>query len=406
MQFVSRHVIIIGAGIAGLTAALCFAQRGWRVTILERKQEIAEAGAGIQISPNAVRVFRALGLDAQLAEIADAPPALEMRDGLSGREIFSLPLTPERLSNWGAPYFHIHRSDLINLLNARVTQTLPEALQLDVSVEKIQSAGHPQKGGSYQVICDQGQRLQADLVIAADGIRSSLRDAHFPAQHARYSGYMAWRMTLENQGDINIPAGACVWTGTNQHAVTYPLRGGRLINFVGIVKRRDENKAADRESWTRRGTRAEACADFGQWHETITALISKADTPYCWSLYHRPPLSHWFDDRVIFIGDACHPILPFLAQGAAMAIEDGYLLAAIADRADGPQQIGAEFQALRLPRLKKIQRATARNGRLFHLPHPFRYIAQKGLVMANQWAPEFLLWQQNPVYQYDPTQDQ
>lgn len=399
MSFSStHHVAIIGAGISGLTAALSFAKLGWQVTVLEQKEAIGEAGAGIQISPNAMHVLRALDLEERIETHADAPQALTMRDGKTGRLVFSVPLTAARRAQWGAPYLHMHRSDLISQLAAALDERQPHALSVNTRVESVSDM--PEHA---VITCANGTQIAADLVIAADGIRSSIREMCFPHMAAHYSGYTAWRMTLAPRPQAQIDQSACVWTGSSQHAVTYPLRGGRLINFVGIVRGQNPHADLDPESWTQQGHRDEVLADFAHWHPTLRDLISDAETPYRWALYERPALAQWYHGRTILIGDACHPLLPFMAQGAAMAIEDGYRLAQIAARSPDMRRIGPEFQNQRARRIDDVRRATLRNARLFHLPTPARRLAQIALNLTSRIAPNTLLWQQNPIYGYNPT---
>ena len=396
----SPHVVIIGAGIAGLTSALCFLHFGYRVTVIEQKPQLGEAGAGIQLSPNAMHVLRALGIENKLLMSADQPASLDMRDGRSGQKIFSIPLSQQYLAKWGAPYLHMHRSDLITHLSDALLSRSPESLVLGKSAQSWE-----RRGAQIHLRCEDGDAIEADLLIGADGIRSTLRQALFPHIQPHYSGQTAWRFTVAPNPHTNIPSSACVWTGSGRHAVTYPLRHGRLINFVGVVERTTASSNPLAEDWTRRGTREEALKDFAEWHPDLLDLIDRAEAHYVWALHDHPPLTQWYDQRLIFLGDACHPLLPFMAQGAAMAIEDSYVLARLAHGSSDWAGLGREFQALRSPRLHQIRRATRRNGWLFHLSGPPKWGAQKLLRIADRISPQLLLWHQDRLYRHRVTLD-
>lgn len=355
------QAIIIGAGIGGLTAALCLQRIGWQVTVYEQAQQLVEVGAGIQISPNGSRVLDALGLTDYLAPHLFEPERIDMRWGLSGGSIFSIPLKEQAVDRWGAPYWHLHRADLVAVLSQALVAASPKALRLGVAV-----SGYAQPSGPVVVNLSNGEQSEADVLIGADGIHSTLRTQMLGADKPRFTGNVAWRMTVptDKLGRHVPPPTACIWAGAKRHAVTYLLQGGRLANLVGVVEQSDWQ----RESWTEQGTREDAIADFVGWHPVITEIIRQADAHYRWALFDREPLDHWVDGNVALLGDACHPMLPFLAQGAVMAIEDAWVLADSIKGCDAGNlgQALQGYQTQRLARTAKVQREAAANQRRFH----------------------------------------
>ena len=351
-----REVAIVGGGIGGLTLALCLRATGQRPRVFERAPALMEAGAGIQLSPNACRVMQALGLEPALRRLAFAPEALELRDGVSGRRVFSI---PTRQPAWGAPYLHLHRADLVRVLERALTDGTPSVLRTGADVTSLRETD----GG---VALDVGgEAIEADVVIGADGIHSTVRHALFGDAHAQFTGQLAWRATVpvERLGRHAPPPTACVWAGGGRHAVTYRVRSGREANFVGVVERNDWQG----ESWTEPGTREQALADFKGWRPEITTLIDAADRHDRWALHDRPPLPQWHRGPIGLLGDACHPVLPFLAQGAAMAIEDAWVLAALLSQ-DLPTDVAlAAYASARRERVRRVYEGARSNATLFHL---------------------------------------
>lgn len=321
--------MIVGGGIGGLTAALCLDKFGWDVAVLERAPVLDEIGAGIQISPNGMRVFQALGLRAAVEALGFRPRASQFRMGVSGRVILTSSMRDYE-DRYGAPYIHIHRADLIAILQKAVAARMPNGLRTGMTV-----TGYGQTKAKAWAMVDDGSTSEADILIGADGLHSVIRSQMLGPDSPRFTGNIAWRATVPVEAlgrNAPLPV-AGVWFGEGKHAVTYLVRGGSLANFVGVVergdgidKRRTGDKAAG-ESWTGMGSRKEALADFAGWHPAVTSLVEAADSLYRWALYDRKPLDQWADGRVVLLGDACHPMLPFMAQGAVQAIEDGFVLA-------------------------------------------------------------------------------
>ena len=354
-----QNALIVGAGIGGLTTALALQAHGWHVRVIEKAPELREVGAGIQISPNASRVLRALDLLEPLMDVSVMPTRIEMVLGIDGRPVFSVPAGSAAAVRWGAPYLHCHRADLVDVLAAALEARQPGALELGVAVEKVIESA---EDIALQTTLNRHER--ASLVIAADGVRSTIRSQVFGDAAPRFTGNVAWRCTVPTSalGEHAPPATARAWVGPGRHAVTYRLRGGDLVNFVGVV----ETDAWSDERWTAKGTQNDALQDFASWHPTLQRIIESADTHYRWALFDREPLDRWSTKNLTLLGDSCHAMLPFVAQGAAMAIEDAWVLA----RSLHPDRDLAaglrSYERHRIPRTSDIQRRASANTGRFH----------------------------------------
>jgi salicylate hydroxylase len=388
-------IAIAGGGIGGLTAALCLAQWGHEVVVIERAPAIGDVGAGIQLSPNAMKVFQRLSLDGALLRAGFQPEAAEFRFGKSGKRIFNAPLGDWAARRWGAPYVHIHRADLIDILLRALNERAACSLRLGVG-----AVGYKQKPDFAMLVLETGETIEADIVIGADGIHSSLRTQMLGPEQPRFTGCVAWRAVapMEKLGNDVPPPTACVWAGEGAHCVTYQLRGGVLANWVGVIERDDWTK----ESWTELGTREQALADFAGWHPVIQRLIENAEVHLRWALFDRAPLSHWADGRVALLGDSCHPMLPFMAQGAAMAIEDSWVLARCLSVSATPPAGLKPYQDARLPRTAKVQAASRANADLFHLRGLAR-AAYGPMWLVGKVAPALIQARLGEFYAYDPT---
>ncbi len=350
--------IICGGGIGGLTAALCLNHFGIAPLVLERTAVLTEAGAGIQISPNAMRVFAAIGLDQAVAAAGFRPAAIQVRRGSDGAVLSTrhLPSSSDR-----PDFVNCHRSDLLAVLADALEQRRPGAIQTGRQVVTCD-----QNADSAAVTLSDGSQVEGDIVIGADGIRSIIREQLFGPENPIFTGNVAWRATVpvaELGRDRPLPV-TSLWLGEGRHAVTYLLRGGTLANFVGVV----ECETWQSESWTERGDPDDLRRDFADWHSTIAALTKALQVPYRWALFDRNPMPQWSIGRIGLIGDACHPMLPFLAQGGAQAIEDSYVLARLLSENMAPEKAFAEFFAVRHPRTDRIQTEARANMRRFHRP--------------------------------------
>ena len=377
MSVAGQEVVVIGGGIGGLAAALALARRGARVRVLEQAPALTEVGAGLQIAPNGVAVLAALGLRDAAAPLASVAEAVELRDYRKGRLVARVPLGADAVARYGWPYWQFHRADLLGILAEAAVASGVE-LRLGVAVVAVAS-----EAGGVRVRCADGTEVSAALAVAADGLRSSTRAAHFAGAAPRFTGHVAWRATVEGRA---APRATEVTMGPGRHLVSYPLRGGRLVNVVAIEAR--EMWAA--EGWMEPGDPEALRRAFAGWGGAA-ALLGAVETCFLWGLFDHPPLPRWTEGRLALLGDACHPMLPFLAQGATMALEDAWVLAAALDRATDPAAGLAAYAAARLPRATRVQRAAAGSGRLYHLGPGLREPAQAGLRLASAVAPGLLL---------------
>ncbi|MEZ5998121.1 MAG: FAD-dependent monooxygenase [Hyphomonas sp.] len=390
-------VLIIGGGIGGLTAALALEKRGHTVTVAEQSGIISEVGAGLQLSPNAMKVLNALGVGARVMRDAFRPQALEMRWGKRGGLIFDVPLRKAAVNRWGAEYIHIHRADLIEALREELLARAPDALRLGHRLERYEQAGD-----RVTAHFTNGETIGADLLLGADGIHSVVRTQMMGPDTPRFTGNVAWRATVPVSalGDNAPPPTACVWAGPRRHAVTYLLRRGSVANFVGVV----EHKTPGEESWTATGAKEQALKDFKRWHPKVRAILEAAETLNRWPLFDRPQLPKWHEGRTVLLGDACHPMLPFLAQGAAMAIEDAWALAACLEAGEDVDAALTAYEARRKPRATKVQDGARSNAKLFHKGDPLsRFGTYVPMWMAAQAAPGFIHSRNDWLYGHDET---
>ena len=364
----ARHVIVAGAGMAGLTAAIALARAGMRVTVFEQTEKLEEAGAGLQLSPNASRVLIALGLRERLAPMAVAPQAIRVMAGGSGREIVRIPLGDEAERRYGAPYWSIHRGDLQSALADVAQSELDVVLRLGVRVEDF--AAHV-KGVS--VVAKRGAQVLDErgiALIGADGIWSNVATLLRRPQTATFRHRTAWRALIPVDA---VPAEFCepvvhLWLGHDAHLVHYPVKAGRLINIVGIVH--DE---WDKTGWSNAGDRAEILRHFARWawSEKARALIAIPDRWLKWALYDRSAPFRGGKLPVTLIGDAAHPMLPFLAQGAGMAIEDAAVLADMLGKyLDDPADALRAYEGARWHRTFRAQQFSRRQGSIYGLTGP------------------------------------
>jgi len=379
----SLRVAVIGAGIGGLAAAIALAARRAHVTVFEQAPALAEVGAGIQVGPNGVAVIEALGLRDAAEACADLPGEIVLANARSGRTVGRVPLGQKCVARYGRPYWHFHRADLLEVLRSGA-----EAAGVELRLGSRVIATDQDTSGA-RLRLETGGEVTADIVVGADGIRSSLRREHFGGAPPRYTGHVAWRGLLDARAlpAGMAPGGALVTMGPGRHLVSYPLRGGQLINFVAVERR----GTGAEEGWMAEDDPAALRAAFAGWDPRSEALLAAVERTFLWGLFDHPPLPRWADGRLALLGDACHPMLPFLAQGATMALEDAWVLAAEVAVADTPERGLMAYETRRKPRAARVQRAAAGNGRVFHLTGVARSTADIGLSAASALAPGLLL---------------
>ena len=360
----SRTVIVAGAGIGGLTAALALARNGFRVLVFEEAERLEETGAGIQLSPNATRILVGLGLADRLRPHVVAPTAIRVLGARSGREIVRIPLGEQAAQRYGAPYWMIHRGDLQAALSAAAAQDLNVAVRLGMALEDFASYPHGvtiSLRGRGSLWSEHGQAL-----IAADGLWSASRRRLGHKVEPRFAGRTAWRALVpatEVAPEFRAPM-IYLWLARDAHLVHYPVRGGKLINLVVITtdvwSGRTWSEAASRIDLLQR------CAAT-RWAPQADSLIRLPDAWLKWALYDCRPLANFAHGAVALLGDAAHPMLPYLAQGAAMAIEDATVAAQCLMRMpDNPENAWKPYSAIRRGRTRKVQRLAARNGERYH----------------------------------------
>jgi salicylate hydroxylase len=361
----SRTVLIAGAGVGGLTAALAIAQRGFRVVVFEQTQELDEVGAGIQLSPNASRILIALGLGDRLRPHVVAPEELRVVNAPTARMLARAPLGAFAEQRYGAPYWVIHRGDLQAVLVEAVRAHPDISLRLATRVEDF--ALH-RNGVTISVLASQrAAEERGAALVAADGLWSTLRTRLGDAGEARFARHTAWRALLPADAviaDLRAPV-VNLWFGRNAHLVHYPIRGGSLINVVAII--RDDWREG---GWNAPGDRDEILARYpaGRWPPPARAILGAAPKWHKWALYDRAPLAQWGTGAVTLLGDAAHPMLPYLAQGAAMAIEDAAVLAQrLGATPDDPAGAMRGYERARRARTARVQRDARRNGTAYHI---------------------------------------
>lgn len=351
-------VIIIGAGIGGLTAAIALARCGMDVQVYEKSPSLGEVGAGLQQSPNAMAVHEALGTQASILENAFEPEAGYLRDYRSGKPLLTTQMQGLYEKRYGHKYINIHRADLLDSLIER-TKDLNISIHLDQWVQSVENMGDAVS------LTVNGKTIRADALIGADGIRSQIRDLIIGPSNPQFTGQVAWRglVPADALPHGTIPFAANNWLGPGRHFVSYYLRGTKLINFVAVEERQ---KWAD-ERWDEPANLAELRQAFSGWDPRITQLLSACEDSFLWGLFDHPPLKQWSKGRVALLGDAAHPMLPFMAQGAAMAVEDGWVLAHALSlhRKDIPKAL-ALYETLRKPRATEVQAISRQNASLYH----------------------------------------
>jgi salicylate hydroxylase len=388
-------VLIAGGGLGGLTAALALLRSGCDVEVYEQAAELREVGAGLQLSANGTRVFHALGVGEALKAHSCEAQGKEIRIWNTGETWKLFDLGRVSVERYGYPYLTVYRPDALNVLADAVRRAKPDAIHLG-----SRCTGFTQDASSVSLRLED-KTVSGDVLIGADGVHSRIRQGLFGEDRPQFTGIIAWRGIVPMD---NLPARMARMVGTNWvgpggHVVHYPLREGRLMNFVGALERSDWQV----ESWSARGTPEELAADFRGWHEDVHALIRNIPVPFKWALMVRPPMERWSEGRVSLLGDACHSMVPFLAQGAVMAIEDGYILARCLSELDGdiPARL-LRYEGARRERTRRAVEGSASNIQRFHNP-ALADPAKGREYVDREWAGQRVAERYEWLFRYDAT---
>ncbi len=392
---VRQPIVIVGAGIGGLTAALALMRQGQPVRVYERADHLREVGAGLHLTPNGARVMQWLGLGDGLERATGRSPGQRLMRLWNTGQAWALPgHGADALERFGAPYLLMHRGDLHELLVAAVRRLDTDAIQVGRACVEVRQS----PDGAEAVLAD-GEVARGRAVICADGIGSRSRHQLFGPANPRFTGYIYWRglipMDRVPESSRNQSAG---WVGPDNFVTVYPVRGNTLLNFNGTARRESWSS----ESWTEEGTREEMAADFTGWHPDIQVMIENIDQPLRWGSFLRDPLPTWVDGAVALLGDACHPMHSSLGQGANSAIEDAAVLSrCFAEFADTAEAL-KRYQATRVPRATQIVEASnqTRANRLSPLlADPQTAVAE----MERQWSPDRVAKNYDWIFSYDAT---
>lgn len=371
----SPRIAVIGGGIAGLAAAVALHRRGIEVTVYEQAPALSEIGAGVQMTPNAMNALRVLGLEESAIEVAFEPESQILRSWKSGRVIYRAPIRGVFRDRFGAPLCSFHRADLLAVLAA----PLPDrAIRLNARCVAVE----PGEASAAAHFAD-GSTIEADIVVGADGIHSLVRTTLFGADAPRFTGCICWRglVPVDRIPPGLIEPSSLNWMGPHGHVVHYYVRRGEMVNFVAI---HDTDEWTE-ESWIREADRNELMATYARWNDRLLRLFESSDRYFKWGLFDREPLPQWTKGRATLLGDSAHAMLPFLAQGAAMGIEDGCVLAELVARLpDDLDEALRRYQSLRVPRTRRAVIGSRERAKLNHLPSRWARVKRDIEYMARR----------------------
>jgi salicylate hydroxylase len=392
MSLIGQSVTVIGAGVAGLAVARALALRGAQVIVLEQADAIREVGAGLQISPNGACVLRALGLQDALDAASARAEAVQLVDGPSGDRVARLDLARLRP---GQGYHFLHRADLIALLLKGVEEA-GVTIRLLSRIATVDLSGH-----HAAVTLDGGERIETPLLIGADGLHAKTRTALNGSEEPFFTHQVAWRAVIPCEPGA--PPVAEVHMGPRRHLVSYPLRGGTLRNIVAVEERA---KWAE-ESWSLRDDSMDMRLAFEDFSPRVRGWLDRVEDPWLWGLFRHKVAETWVkplgQGGVAILGDAAHPTLPFLAQGASMALEDAWVLAAALATHDSAAAALSAYQGARKPRTTRIVAAATANARAYHLSGVSRMIGHTGLRLLGRLAPGAMLSRFDWLYGHNVT---
>jgi len=386
-------ILIAGGGIGGITALLALRQRGIAAELFEQAGAFTQVGAGLQVSCNATRILRRLGLGEALARVVYCPDGRDYRAWDTGDRLYYTPLGKRAEAHFGAPYYTAHRADLLDVLLGGLGK---DGFRLGARVERFE-----QDADGVTVFLSDGSTATGDILIGADGIHSTVRAQMFGQELPRYTGNVAWRglVPAERVAHLDIAGVTGVWMGPNRSIVQYYIAAGKTFNWIGISR----SAPPARESWLAEGRIEDALAEYSGWHDTIRAIIAATPKVLRQALYDREPLPDWRVGRVVLLGDAAHPMMPFYAQGAAQSIEDAYVLAGcLAACVDDPVSALRRYVTLRQPRTAWMQGLSRHEEELYQM-NDAAAIAERNARMRSNRIPESAAFppEQERLYGYD-----
>ena len=397
------RVLIAGAGLGGLAAALALLRKGIDVDVYEQAAELKEVGAGVQISANGTGVLCALGLEEPVRHWGVRAVDKEIRLWNTGqtwslfnREGNAAAQAPIA-ERYAYPMFMLHRGDLHAMLVEAVQRCKPGAIHLG-----HRCTGFAQDGAGVELRFEDHPAVRGDVLIGADGLHSIVRKQLYGAAVPRFTGQVAWRglVPMDQLPDSQRRMIATNWIGPRAHVTCYPVHRGEIFNFVGQVDRTDWQV----ESWNTEGSKDECRADFPGWHADVQRMIDGSMRLFKWGLFLREPLERWTTGRVTLLGDACHAMLPYLGQGANMALEDGFVLArCLKDGRGEPQAALARYESARRGRTTEIVNGSAEMAGKFH-NDALADAAGAEKYIDTEWHPERIRARYDWIYQYDAAQ--
>jgi len=386
-------VLVVGGGIGGIATVLALRRRGIDVQLYEQAAAFGQVGAGIQVSSNAARILLKLGLGEALRKVATYPQGRDYRGWDSGERLYYTPLGQKAAAHFGAPYYAAHRAELLDVLLSGLGQ---HGFRLGSRVQRVD-----QDANSVTLTLESGETARGDILIGADGIHSAVRAQLFGNELPRYTGNVAWRglVPAERVAHLDLGSVVGVWMGPNRSIVQYYVSAGRTFNWIGISR----SSEPARESWLAEGKVEDALAEYDGWHATIRTIIGATPRVLRQALYDREPLPDWQAGRIVLIGDAAHPMMPFYAQGGAQSIEDAYVLAGcIAESQHKPVEALARFVRMRQPRTAWMQGLARREEELYQTNDAATIKARNEKMRANR-TPETATFppEQERLYGYD-----
>ena len=390
------RIAIVGGGVGGLAAALALERQGAEVIVCEQSPALSNIGAGLNLSPNALMALRAVGVEDAVIAIGSESDFLVIRSWKSGRIISRMRRGAFR-QQFSAPNVTVHRADLLDVLRGALRTADVRLGARCIAVEE------GDRGGVARLA--DGSEIEADIIVGADGIHSVVRNSLFGPDAPRFTGCICWR-GMASAGavprDIAIAEGA-MWMGPHGHVVHYPVRRGELINIVAHF---DSNSWTE-ESWTRECDLSELTTTYAGWHSDLLRLFPCSTRWYKWALYDRDPLERWSKGRVTLLGDSAHAMLPYLAQGAAMAIEDACVLsAAIARHADDLDEALLAYERIRVPRARAAVLGSRERARENHLASPWARLKRDvKFALRERFGRDKTVFQTAWLYSYDVSRE-